>query len=426
MFTLLSLFIMLLVFAILTGILVGIFLLLIWLLKKLLSHAGSPADEPPAGEERGHSHPAGFIFSVLLSGFFLLLSWGMLSYLGAIPSYMSMPMKSHYLNQILVATTTDVQEEFRKTLDAESIPKGTFDELNETSRHQASLRHYMENKNTLLFVPSGKDRAYSLKNGELKGLWKAGRQMGLLVSEKGLDYFISCKYRGQTTVDHASRSADSVTYYEGVQRTTEGFVPEYLADLLNRQKTGNITPREFACLLEARLWGQLAGWFPETDTAFIFDGSEKGLLRAYNTADGTYQETQIPQDYELIGFVNDRTAACIRPGGSISMCDIDEGELKDTVAGMHAVRAGIWVDDETGDVYLSAVHTKEDGSSPFLSGWHWTDGSLKPVAETLWYHELEEDWNWQEADVLCQKDIAFAVFPDKTFIQYVKFDDPWE
>ena len=107
------------------------------------------------------------------------------------------------------------------------------------------------------------------------------------------------------------------------------------------------------------------------------------------------------------------------------MCDIDEGELKDTIAGMHAVTAGIWVDDATGDVYLSAIHTKEDGSSPFVSGWHWTDGDLKPVAKTLWYHELKEDWSWQEGDVFCQKDIAFAVFPDKTFIQYVKFDDPW-
>ncbi len=425
MFTLLSLFIMLLVFAVLTGILIGVFLLLIWLLEKLLPKAGAPAGGRPAEAERKSRNPAGFIFSVLFSGFFLLLSWGMLSYLGAIPSYMSIPLKSHYLNQILVVTSADVQEEFQKTLDEESIPKGTFDKINETSLHQARLRDYMENKNTMLFVPSGKDRAYSLEKGELKGLWKAGRQMGLLISEKGLDYFISCRYRGQTTVDHAGRCADSVTYFENVQRTVDGFVPEYLAELLNKQKTGNMTPREFACLLEARIWGQIAGWFPETDTAFIFDGNKDGLLRVCNTADNTYRETQIPQDYALIGFVNDHTAACIRPDRSIAMCDIDEGELKDTIAGMHAVTAGIWVDDATGDVYLSAIHTKEDGSSPFVSGWHWTDGDLKPVAKTLWYHELKEDWSWQEGDVFCQKDIAFAVFPDKTFIQYVKFDDPW-
>lgn len=420
MFTLLAIFLMFGVFLILSGILIGIAALLFWLFEKLRKRFGKNTE---GTEEKSGS--VSFVVNALICILFLLIGWGMLSYLGAIPGYMSMPMKTHYLNQVMAVTGADVQEEFRKTLDEESIPKGTFDAINESSKYQARLRDYMKGKDTLMFTSSGKDRAFSLKNGKLKSLWKAGRQMGLLVSEKGLDYFISCRFRGQTTVDHGGLQADGVTYYEGVQRVFDGFIPEYLAELLNKQKNGKITPREYANLLEARVWGQLAGWFPESDTAFILDVSEEPVLRVYNTADGTSRETQIPQEYTLIGFVNDHTAACISPDGNISMCDIDEGELDYTIFTAKAVNGSIWVDETAGDVYLSIIHENKAGSHT-LYGIHWMGSEMTPVGDTLWHYDLEEDRNWQEADILLQKDIAYAVFPGNKLFSYVKYDQPWE
>ena len=408
------------VFLILSGILVGIAALLFWLFEKLRKRF---VRNPKDTEE--NSGPVSFVVNTVICIVFLLIGWGMLSYLGAIPGYMSMPLKSHYLNQVMFVTGADVQEEFRKTLDEETIPKGTFDALNESSKYQARLRDYMKGNDTLMFTSSGKDRAFSLKNGKLKTLWKAGRQMGILVSEKGLDYYISCRFRGQTVVDHGGRQADGVTYYEGVQRTFYGFVPEYLAELLNKQKNGKITPREYANLLEARVWGQIAGWFPESDTAFILDGSEEPVLRVYNTADGTSREAEIPKEYTLIGCVNDHTVACLCSDGCISMCDIDEGELDYTVFLSNASNGSIWVDETSGDVYLSIIHERNDGSH-VLVGIHWMGSEMTPVGDTLWQYELDENWNLQDTDILLQKDIAYAVFPGKKLFSYVKYDHPWE
>ena len=397
----------------------GVLLLLGWLLGMLGKFL---PDKPESSVEKPESNFASYILIVLV----LLFGWGLFSYIGLLPKMLAMPLPYHYEHQVLLTSVADVKAEFEKRLDEQTVPKGTFDQINETSRYQASLRHYINKKNKLIFMPSAKDRSYSYAKGKVEGLWKYGRQMGIRVQQKNTDFFISGKYRGQTTADEFSLYAKDITYYDDVQRTNYGFIPDYLSSLLKKQHSEKIAPREYAILLEARVWGQIAGWFPESGTALIYDGEENAKLRVYNVEDNTFREASIPEDYRLIGFVNEKTAACIRPDQSLVMCDVDSGPIADTVADMNALSAGIYVNDSDGSVYLSAVHTKSDGTSPYCSCWQWTDGNLVPAAKTLCYHEINTEWNYQEADVFCQDDLVFAVFPEETSINYIKFDKPWE
>lgn len=368
------------------------------------------------------------VSDVFLSVFFLLLGWAFFSFVGLVPSFLALPLPYHYEYQVLPTATANVQQEFEDRLDVASVPAGAFDELNESSKHQANLRAYQDGKGALFFMSSAKDRPYRWKDKKMSSQWSMGWQMGLMYGGKWLTYRVSGAYRGHTTIEQGSLKKMDVTYYDGVQRTVDAFVPDYLAELLARESTEMLTPRELAVLLESRVWGQLAGWFPETGAALIYDGTQVkgGELRVYDVTAGTYRVAAIPEGYTLVGCVSDQVVACYTPDGHLVMCDVDAGPLKATFVDSRVLTASIYRDDDDGSVYLGMVTTRQDGTEPHSVGFRWIDGDLNAMGELIYNDLVNESWNWQEADVFCMNDVALAVFPEEGSINYLSVTDPWE
>ena len=369
----------------------------------------------------------------LITTLVFLLGWALFSYIGLIPTFLSIPLPSHYHYQVLKASTTDVQGEFAAALNDATVPVGQFDQLNESSKHQARLRAYEDEGGDLHFIPSAKDRPYVLSGEEIAAEWAIPSQMGLRYDVDGKTYRVSARFHGETTISNKYFQERDVTYFDGAERVVNGFEPDYLAGLLNRQRTEKLTPHEFAALLESRVWGQLIGWFPESGTALIYDGTQLtndattvSELRIYNVSDGTYQVSAVPDDCTVFGCISEQYVACLTPDNHVFLCDTTLGPVDGKGIGIFTVAsANVYRDPSTGDIYLSAVTVEEDGSHNSI-GFKWLRDDLSIASDLVYRDEVKEGWNWESSDAYCFADLAFAVFPDKTSINYLRLSDPWE
>lgn len=371
--------------------------------------------------------------NVVITSLVFLFGWAFFSYIGLLPTFISLPLPSHYHYQVLKASTTDVQGEFAAALNDATVPVGQFDQLNESSKHQARLRAYEDEGGDLHFIPSAKDRPYVLSGEEIAAEWAIPSQMGLRYDVDGKTYRVSARFHGETTISNKYFQERDVTYYDGAERVVNGFEPDYLVGLLNRQRTEKLTPHEFAALLESRVWGQLIGWFPESGTALIYDGTQLtndattvSELRIYNVSDGTYQVSAVPDDCTVFGCISEQYVACLTPDNHVFLCDTTLGPVDGKGIGIFTVAsANVYRDPSSGDIYLSAVTVEEDGSHNSI-GFKWLRDDLSIASDLVYRDEVKQGWNWESSDAYCFPDLAFAVFPEKTSINYLRLSDPWE
>lgn len=266
--------------------------------------------------------PFARLTALLLFGIGYLL----FSFMGMLPSSMSVPLPTHSRYVLLPVTGPDISEDLLAYSQKEKIPAQSFDRYIASNPSTAWLSSYQDGSTVHLLA---ENETYSRKgSARLKGDLSVDKKApGLYVKIKGVTY--SFFNREEPRISYGTTSVS--LSHEAYSEKPRGYDPAVLAALLETQEKDKLTPSDFAALMHSKYNGQLVGWFPKTHIAYIKKVGEKVLFR-FHTDTGIFEQRSFPEDTIFLGTRGDSAVIWrCEDGTKLMKTDFTTGE--ETVLG---------------------------------------------------------------------------------------------